>query len=191
MATDVRPQRADAKRNRERIVAAAVEVYGRHGADAQIDEIAKVAGVGVGTVYRHFPTKDALSAELISLKFSRLADRCERWLEADADPWEAFAGMITESCEQMAGDVAEQKLMWNMSPQAMALAAPSRELLQARCRVLIGRAQESGDLREDFTVDNMPHLMCALGHAVAMQVDHAPAEGWRKVLEIALDGLRR
>lgn len=185
-----RPLRADARRNRERIVEAARAVFAEYGSVAQIDEIARRAEVGVGTVYRHFPTKDALMGELIRLKFVALRERAVRHLEVE-DPWEAFAGMVRESAEEMEHDRTEQRMMWEATPQALQAAAEAQRALRAEGAKLLARAHEAGVLRRDFTVDDMPTLMCALGSAIAARpATGAPDGGWHKLLEVLLDGLR-
>ena len=83
-----RPLRADARRNRERVIAAARAVFAEHGRDAQMDDVARRAGVGVGTVYRHFPTKEALLVALALDAFERVVAEARRALE-NPDPWEA------------------------------------------------------------------------------------------------------
>src|SRR5688500_19673412 len=93
-----RAQRADARRNREAIVEAARELMATDGTDAQMDDIARAAGVGVGTVYRHFPTKDDLIVALVGDRFARLAERAAEALSED-DPWEAFCDLMRYSAE--------------------------------------------------------------------------------------------
>ena len=84
-----RPLRADARRNREKVLTAARDVFSEHGRDAQMDDVARRAGVGVGTVYRHFPTKEALIEALMVAAFEAIAAQAEAALEIE-DPWEAF-----------------------------------------------------------------------------------------------------
>lgn len=187
-----RPLRADARRNRERIVAAALAVFAEYGSVAQIDEVAARAEVGVGTVYRHFPTKDALMGELVRQKFERLRDRAIR-RQSIEDPWEAFAGMLLESAEEMEHDQAQQRMMWEVSPAAFEAAAGVQAELRHEGGKLVTRAHEAGVLRHDFTVDHIGPFMCGLGSAMAMDGrPGAPAGGtqWRKLLEVFLDGLR-
>src|SRR4051795_12976164 len=88
-----RAQRADARRNRERVIHAARRCMARQGLDAGMEEIARRAGVGVGTVYRHFPTKEALIEGLAAARFQRLAELAHEALAVE-DPGEAFAGFI-------------------------------------------------------------------------------------------------
>jgi AcrR family transcriptional regulator len=87
---DDRPLRADARRNREKVLAAARAEFSEHGRDAQMDEVARRAGVGVGTVYRHFPTKEALIEALMVDSFQMIAAEARAALEIE-DPWEAFS----------------------------------------------------------------------------------------------------
>lgn len=187
-----RPLRADARRNRERIVQAARAVFAEYGSLAQIDEIAARAEVGVGTVYRHFPTKDALMGELVKQKFERLRDRAVRLVEAGGDPWESFTQMLRESAEEMEGDRAQERMMWEVTAGAFEVAAPVQRELREAGDVLVRRAVEAGVLREDFTVDHIGPFMCGLGSAMAMGDLPGPGRGgeWRKLLEIFFDGLR-
>jgi AcrR family transcriptional regulator len=182
-STSDRPQRADARRNRERILVAARAVFERQGAEAQIDDIARAAGVGVGTVYRHFPHKDALLGELLIQKFRSFADNAERALEVD-DPWEAFAGLLRTNAEFCAGDLGVQQALAR-GPAAWEYAAPEIDRLRETASRLISRAQDAGVMRPDFSVDDIPMLMCGLSSTMGV-----PGYDWRRHLEIVLAGLR-
>jgi AcrR family transcriptional regulator len=185
--TTDRPLRADARRNREKIVNAAREIVAEHGEAAQIDDVARLAGVGVGTVYRHFPNKEALMGELVRLcvvECTAIANECA----SIDDPWEAFAGMIRTSCERMASDAAMRRTWQAAGDEAVAYAAPAKLELHAAAEVLIDHAHASGGLRADFTVDDMPGLMCGLGAAIDAMPE--PDERWRRLVEFALDGLQ-
>ena len=100
-----RPLRADARRNREKVLEAARAVFSEQGRDAQMDDVARRAGVGVGTVYRHFPTKEALIEALMVAAFETIAAAAEAALEVE-DPWEAFTSVLWRGAETMAGDRA-------------------------------------------------------------------------------------
>jgi AcrR family transcriptional regulator len=183
-----RPLRADARRNRERILAAASEAFTRSGLETQVEDIARRAGVGVGTVYRHFPTKDALVAALAEGHFARLADIVEAALGEAGDAWEIFATAIWRAAEPAAADVAwceiiagHQRLAAGELPGQRRLAAASGEL--------IGRAQAAGLMRADAEVRDIQAIMCGLGHVAMAQRSGAPLD-WRRYLTIALDGLR-
>jgi AcrR family transcriptional regulator len=193
--TEERVQRADARRNRERILAGAREVFGVEGADAQMDDIARAAGVGVGTVYRHFPTKDALMGELIRLKFVGLAARAREILAEVEDPWEAFALFVTESAEKMAADRSQQRMMWLATPAAFMHAVPAQQELSEVSGKIIKRAQKAGALRKDWSAEDLPTLMCGLTSSMQMaarseEADVPVRHDWRKLLEVTLDGLR-
>jgi AcrR family transcriptional regulator len=175
--------RADARRNRERIVAAARDVFTTQGADAQIDDIARAAGVGVGTVYRHFPHKDALLGELLVERFRLMADNAERALEVE-DPWEAFAGLLRVNAQFCAGDIGVQQALAR-GPDAWVYAAPEIDRLRHNATELIVRAQRAGVMREDFTVDDISVLMAGLSSTMAV-----PGYDWRRHLEIILAGIR-
>jgi len=185
--TAERPLRADARRNREKIVHAAREIVAEYGEAAQIDDVARKAGVGVGTVYRHFPNKDALMGELVRLcvvECTAVAQECA----AIEDPWEAFAGMVRLSCERMGSDAAMRRTWQAADDEAVAYAAPAKVALHEAAAALIDRAHAAGALRADFTVDDMPGLMCGLGAAIDAMPE--PDERWRRLVEFALDGLK-
>jgi AcrR family transcriptional regulator len=183
-ATDTpKPLRADARRNRERIVEAARKVFAKQGAGAQMDDIAHAAGVGVGTVYRHFPHKEALMGELVASKFRAFADNAERALEVD-DPWEAFAGLLRTNAELCARDVGVQQALAR-EPAAWSHAALEFMRLHDLSSRLIRRGQEAGVMRADLVVEDIPMLMGGVSATMAVaQYD------WRRHLEIILDGLR-
>jgi AcrR family transcriptional regulator len=178
-----RPLRADARRNRERILEAARIVFAEQGGEAQIDDIARAARVGVGTVYRHFPHKDALLGELVNQKFRGFADNAERAMEVE-DPWEAFAGLLRTNAEFCAGDVGVQQALAR-GPAAWEFAATELDRLRETTSRLIARAQEAGVMRPDFVVDDVAMLMCALSSTMGV-----PGYDWRRHLEILLSGLR-
>jgi len=166
-STEPRPQRADAVRNRERIVAAARDLFAEVGHATQMDDVARRAQVGVGTVYRHFPTKAALHGELMAAKFRHHAEVARRWAQ-EPDGWTAFEGLLRESFEAMANDAAlRQRLMWPEDGEALEAAEAERLALSAVVGEIIDRAHAEGRLRPDFGVDDMPAFMCAAGSVVA------------------------
>src|ERR687887_1645978 len=114
-----RPLRADARRNRERVLTAAREVFAENGREAQMDDVARRAEVGVGTVYRHFPTKDALIGELIRLKLTALRDRARGKLAEEGEPGEAFRSFLREQAEVIAKDASLQQMLWAETEEAL------------------------------------------------------------------------
>jgi AcrR family transcriptional regulator len=184
--TAERPLRSDARRNREKIVTAAREIVARQGEAAQIDDVARLAGVGVGTVYRHFPNKDALMGELLRICVGECAEATRAAAELE-DPWEAFAQMIRGACENAASDAASRRTWQAAGNDALPYAAAEKAELNAVAALLIDRAHAAGELRRDFTLDDMPGLMCGLGAAI----DAMPEpERWSRLVEFALDGLK-
>ena len=182
--------RADARRNRERILAAAREVFSEHGAEAQMDEIARRAGVGVGTLYRHFPTKDALVGALVRIKLSDFAARARAKFEEDERPWESFADLLREQAEIAARDASQQRMIFAMTHDALEQAAPTiAELIDAN-QALIDRAKAAGVVREDLVVEDVRTLMCGLGSIMAADALGVMPYDWRRHLEFVLAGMR-
>lgn len=178
-----RPLRADARRNRERILEAARRVFGERGASAQIHEVAAEAGLGVGTLYRHFPTKDALFSALVAEKFALFHEHAEA-AAAVADPWEAFAGMLRAHAGAMVADASVREVMARV-PQELDCEG-AQEAYAATAGRVIERAIDAGVLRADFALSEIPMVMCG----VTTMVDHdIPGGDWRRFLEIVLDGL--
>lgn len=177
-----RTQRADAQRNRKSIVAAARRCMARDGLEAQMDDIASAAGVGVGTVYRHFPTKDDLVEALAAERFERLRDLALEALEQD-DPLEAFEGFIRAAAVIQTDDRALSEVLTSR-PGTMQRSADRVGMLDLTSRVL-GRAQKAGVVRKDAEPRDIPMIMCAL--AGTFRNPHADTD---RYIGIVLDGLR-
>src|SRR5918995_51222 len=176
------PLRADARRNREAVLAAARERFGECGLDCQMDDIARTAGVGVGTVYRHFPTKEDLIAALVADRFERLAALAER------DPWQAFCDLIRHSAAVTVRDRAlSEFLSWH--PELGQHEAVRSGLADLTAQ-LIANAQRAGGMREDAVVEDVPTLICGLGAVTAGASGNMPELNWERYVEIMLDGLR-
>jgi len=188
-STEPKPQRADAVRNRERIVDAARELFAECGQATQMDDVARRAQVGVGTVYRHFPTKAALHGELMAAKFRHHAEVARRWA-LEPDGWTAFEGLLRESFSAMASDAAlRQRLMWPEDGEALVAAETERLILSEVVGGVIARAQAEGRLRPDFGVQDMPAFMCAAGSVIAAgQV--SPVVLVEPYLDLMVDALR-
>jgi AcrR family transcriptional regulator len=181
-----RALRADARRNREAVIAAAKKLFADQGLDAQMPDVAKAAKVGVGTVYRHFPTKDDLIAALVAERFERLAQKAREALEAE-DAWEGIADFIRFSAQIQADDRGLCEVMGSR-PEVMDAAARAVGLPEL-CDRLVKRAQRSGELRRDLVWEDIPMIACGLGRITQATV--GPATGrWPRLVEIILDGLR-
>ena len=178
--------RADARRNRERVLVAARKLFAQHGKDAQMEDIARAAKVGVGTVYRHFPTKDDLVEALADERFQRLEEKARECLELDS-PWESFSDFMRYSAEVQAEDRALSEVMADR-PEMMRGAATASGLWEPMS-ALVARAQEAGEMRPDVIVEDVPTLICGIGRAT--QPAGVPsAINWERLLAIMLDGLR-
>jgi AcrR family transcriptional regulator len=186
----IRSTRSDARRNRERIVVAARAAFAEQGPDAQIDDIARRAEVGVGTVYRHFPTKDALLGELMRLKLTALRDRARRRLAGGDDPGEAFAGFLREQAEVIAKDASLQRMLWAETDETLVPLAPLIEEVSEAVGELIGRAQEAGAIRADLEVDDVRTFLCGLGAIMAADARGVMRFDWRRQFDFTLDGMR-
>lgn len=182
-----RPLRADARRNRERILASARDAFAQHGAEAQMDDVAVRAQVGVGTVYRHFPTKEALMAELVRQKFQQLVDGVREGLLRDGPPFEELADTLRRNAEQCAGDAAMQHALSAVGEHIWNESLVVQEELYALTEQLIDRARRAGDIRADISASDIAMLMCG----VSSTMNH-PGFGfdWRRHLELVIDMLR-
>jgi AcrR family transcriptional regulator len=183
-----KPLRADARRNREKVVAAAAAAFAESGLDAQVEDIARRAGVGVGTLYRHFPTKEALVVALADRHFERIAETIEAALDERGDEWEIFAAAIWRIANAAADDVAWCEIIGGHS-RAVAAASRGKQRLGQATGTLIARAQAAGVMRADATVEDIATIMCGFGHVAAAQ-RAGGALDWKRYLTIALDGLR-
>lgn len=182
-----RPLRADARRNRSKIVAAARAVFAESGSEAQMDDVAARAGVGVGTVYRHFPTKTALRAALVREHFEAKLEEAEVVAAADGDAFELLAGYLRGQCETCAADAALRDAMLDGDEAVWEPSAHLRTALLGHLEPLAERAKADGTLREDFTVADVPVMMCGVSAVMART---GPGADWRRHLELLLDGLR-
>jgi AcrR family transcriptional regulator len=182
VAPKARAMRADARRNRAKVLEAARVSMARDGLDAQMEEIARVAGVGVGTVYRHFPNKDELVDALANERFERLSERAREAL-ADPDPWHSFENFIRASAKIQTEDRALSEVLVSR-PETM-YAAAERVDIRGYVEKLMNRAQEAGVIRHDALPDDVPMLMCALAGTHSN-----PKMDPERYVAIALDGLR-
>jgi AcrR family transcriptional regulator len=186
MSTLHKPLRADARRNREKVLAAARAVFAEQGVDAQMDDVARRADVGVGTVYRHFPTKEALLNALSDEVFAVVAVYVRTLLTLD-DPWEAFTRALWFGAEKTAGDRAFTEILAE-TRRFPPRSCPGKEDLLVTTGELMDRCKAAGVMREDAMVEDIGLLMCGVGSAAAME--HRVPGAWRRHLAIVLDGLR-
>lgn len=169
--------RADAERNRARVVAAATEVFAEKGLDASTNEIARRAGVGVATLFRRFPTRDELVTAAFADKMSAYARAIDEAL-ADPDPWQGFCAYVKRVCEMQAEDRGFADVLTLTFPTSKALQA-DRDRSARGLAELIERAQATGRLRPDFTHQDLPLVLMANAGVVTATRDAAP-DAWRR-----------
>jgi AcrR family transcriptional regulator len=181
-----RPLRADARRNHERVLEAARVAFAEQGREAQMDDVARRAGVGVGTVYRHFPTKEALIEALAVDCFERVLVTAKAALERD-DPWEALVETLWAGAEILSADRAFTEIVGEIQGPMPFDPETEREMNETFAE-LLRRAQASGDLRPDVVLDDIPMFLCGIG--AATRKSHRCPDAWRRHLAIVVDGLR-
>jgi len=181
-----RPLRADARRNRERILESARAVFAEYGADAQIDDVARQAGVGVGTVYRHFETKEALLVELLREKFRLFAARSRDALEQDGEPFALLEDLLRRNADTAASDAAVQHALAGAGENIWMQAEAEQHELVAVTAKLIARARRAGTIRPDVEANDLAMLMCG----VCSTMGAKPGFDWRRHLDLVIDMLR-
>jgi AcrR family transcriptional regulator len=182
-----RPLRADARRNRERIIAAAGELFARHGREAQIEDIAARSGVGMGTLYRHFANKQALLTAMVRRRFQGMAELAKE-AERIADPLEAFEMVLLGYLTAADGDAAFQlALMGSPDLQWEDVKPEKIEFFDTVARI-IQRAVASGEIRGDLTVQDFP--LITSGVISIMHFKPAGNGDWRRHLDLVLNGIR-
>jgi AcrR family transcriptional regulator len=183
--TSPRPLRSDAARNRESLLRAAAEEFAVRGLDASVADIARRAGVGKGTVFRHFATKDDLIAAIVLDRVNALNAVGERLLEA-ADPGAALLEFLTVAAQQQQQrDLSFLQEAGELSPAVVG----ARSRMFQTIHALVGRAREHGAVRADVTGSDVILLMCAPSY-VTSYVPDAPPGLWRRYLALIFDGLR-
>ena len=185
MSTDQRTLRADARRNRERIMSSGRELFARDGPEAQMDEIAAHAGVGIGTVYRHFPTKEALLTEMVRVRFEEFA-AIATLAEDTAEPRDALETVMRRSAEAVEGDTGFQLAMMGSNELEWDGIEEQKAVLAAVLTRIIRRAVSAGVVRDDFTFEDFGMVMCGITSTMYYKPGSAD---WRRHLAILLHGL--
>jgi AcrR family transcriptional regulator len=187
---EVKALRADARDNRARILRAADEVFGAGGAAASTEDVARLAGVGIATVFRHFPTKYDLLAAVLTERLERLAARARELLAA-ADAGAAFLGFFTDVVEGASTKVTIAEALFDAGaapddvPEAIARAGDE---LQTAFADLLARAQSAGAVRADVESPEVYALMVGTSRAVVHT--HLPSSVEHRLVALALDALR-
>ena len=179
--------RADAVRNRERIVQVAREVFAEVGLDAPLEEIARRAGVGIATLYRRFPTRDELVAASLAPRMAEYAAAIDVALLVP-DPWVGLTEFVERVCGMQAADRSLTDVLAMTFPTARALEEQRAEAYHGFVE-LIRRAQDQGALRADFVPEDLVLLLMANAGVVRATRDAAP-DAWRRFVGLMLEGFR-
>ena len=181
-----RPLRRDAELNRQRILVAAKEVFAERGLEATLDEIARHAGLGVGTVYRRFPNKEALIDALFEEGFGQILELTEQAL-ANPDAWAGLVGLLTRMAEIQAADFGLRDVMLSET-YGRDRVAQMRDQIKPKMERLVRRAQEQGSLRADFRATDIMAVQLMISATV--EFTHGVRDGgWRRYVPMLLDGL--
>ena len=182
----VRPLRRDAERNRQRILTAAAEVFTERGLEVSLDEIARYAGVGVGTVYRRFADKEELVEALFTERVGEIAAMAEHALEMP-DPWLALVCFLERAATVLAGDVGLRQLLL-FATYAGDKVSYARHTLAPLVSALVSRAQATGKARADLAGTDVPFIMLMLSTAAEYAQQSRP-KIWRRYLTLLIDGM--
>jgi AcrR family transcriptional regulator len=187
-ASPVERLRADARRNRERILAAARAAFAEEGIDAGMSAIAERAGVGVGTLYRRFPTKEALVEALMLDHMEQIFEGGEQAIREEHDPWQAFVRHLRYLVEWKSRDEGLAELFAGRVVVSDEIRA-ARRRIEIQLRELIRRAQDAGELRADVAVGDVGVLLSSVCSAPWLHGDRGRQLNER-FLAVVLDGLR-
>jgi AcrR family transcriptional regulator len=179
--------RRDAERNRQRILAAAAEVFTERGLEASLDDVARQAGVGVGTVYRRFPDKASLADALFDERIDALVAMAER-AAAEPDAWAALVWFLEHSAEMLASDRGLRQILM-FAAHGHDRVACARDRMRPVIGSLVKRAQADGQVRADLAATDVPIIEFMLA-AVAEYARQVRPAVWRRYLTLILDALR-
>ena len=179
--------RADARRNRRRLIEAAGELVRERGLDASLDEIARRAGVGNATLYRHFRTREALWEAAFAEAADQVGQIGGRVMKIE-DPWAALVAFFDEVCALTADNQGLRELIWRGMPRSSAL-TELRLRADELLRTLLERAQHAGAVRADISLTDVALILHATLSVIPAVATLAPG-AWRRHLAITLDGLR-
>lgn len=184
---DRKTLRSDARRNRERLVASARELFARSGVDVPVEQITRRAGLGMGTLYRHFPTKEELIDAVLEEAFAELVRSAEE-AAANEDGWAGFTGFLEDALTLHAADLGLKDVLVAHEHGRRRVAA-LRAQMQPLLRATIELAQKQGTLRSDFTPEDLPIVFWTTGRVIESTAAVA-RDYWRRYLALLLDGLR-
>ncbi|PXY31006.1 TetR/AcrR family transcriptional regulator [Prauserella muralis] len=178
--------RADAVRNRAKVLSAADEVFVEHGTDASTDQIAKRAGVGIGTVFRHFPTKELLLEAVFAERLRRVGEQARTMATRQA-PDEAFRELFGTLVADSGAKQALAEALTEAGVDVRESASPVEDELRAALGELLARAQQAGGIRDDIGIDEVIALLVGASQAIGKTLDVSMRA---RTLNVFLDGMR-
>lgn len=182
-----KPLRADAERNRQLLLDAARELFAERGLHVSLDDVAKQAGVGVGTAYRRFGSRSELIEALFDERLDQMVALAAACLEAE-DPWTGLATFIERTCEIQASDRGLKEILLG-SVDGREKVARIRERMRPLGEELVQRAKDAGALRPDFVPQDLPMIQIMLG-GISDASRTVDPEIWRRYLSLVLIGIR-
>jgi AcrR family transcriptional regulator len=186
-AASERPLRRDAELNRQRIIAAARDVFRDRGFEGTLDDIAHHAGLGVGTVYRRFPSKEHLVEAMFAERLDEIRELAEKAL-AEPDAWVGLVQFVMKTAELHTADRGLREAMLSTSFGHQKV-AEARERMVPACIRLVEHAQETGQLRADIRPTDLPALHVMIG-SIADYAHDVDPQLWQRYVVLLLDGLR-
>ncbi len=176
--------RADARRNRERLLTAATDAFAEHGADAPLEDIAKRAGVGIGTLYRHFPTRELLQESVFRSQVDVVCARGRDLADAPA-PADALNAWLHALVSYLATKRGLSKALIERLGRDSELISSCSQIMRETAAGLLERAQRAGTVRSDVSAMDVMRLV----HGISVATEHAPEETGR-LISLMFDGLR-
>lgn len=180
--------RADAARNRQRLIDAAEELFATHGLTVTLDDVAHHAGVGVGTAYRRFANRDELIEVVLAGAVQQIAEHAEKAL-ANPDPWQGFEEFFVASARDFAENRALRELILERDRGTAKAFKDDRGAFAPSAATVVARAQQAGELRSDLEPTDFPLIQLMLGAVTHHTHDVAP-DLWRRYVTLMLDALR-
>lgn len=182
-----RALRKDAERNRERILVAARELFALRGLEATLNDVAHHAGVGVGTVYRRFATKDELLEAIFEDSIDQVVELAKKALQIDHS-WDAFAWFVEHVCELTATDRGLREMICSRAYGGYRVEC-ARLQLDPHISQIVARARDDGHLRPEVQSSDIP-VVNLLAGTVSEWAGHVEPELWRRYVALLLDGMR-
>jgi AcrR family transcriptional regulator len=182
-----RPLRADAERNRERIVTAAARLFAEQGLSVPLEDVARSAGVGVATLYRRFPTRTDLAIAAFERNMTSYIDAVEKAF-SNPRPWDGFRELVFDLCALQASDPGLRALLTTAFPASSVIEQRAAETVD-KVGGVIARAQQDGSLRSDIGVGDVVVMLLANAGVLEATREHAP-EAWRRFAALMIDAFR-